>query len=263
MNIPAFDGYVFDLDGTIYLGDFPLAGAVEAVQILHQRGKKLVFLSNNPTKTREQYVTRLAKLGITAELNQIVNSSFALVRWLQREAPGCKVFAVGEQPLKDELSAAGFVLTEDPTEIQFVIASFDRTFVYRKLQIAFDAIRAGARLIATNPDRYCPVPGGGEPDAASIIAAIEACTTTQCEIVAGKPSPLMVEIVAELLELPLQRCAMVGDRLSTDIAMGKAAGMPTVLPLTGETTREMLTTAIIQPDYVVESLLEMVPSTSR
>src|SRR5690606_33734272 len=136
--------------------------------------------------------------------------------WLLREAPGSKVFVVGEQPLKDELTAAGFQLTERAGEIEFVIASFDRTFEYRKLQIAFDAIRAGARLIATNADRYCPVPGGGEPDAAAIIAAIEACTNTKIEVVVGKPSPIMAQAVAEIIQLPLERCLMTGDRLETD-----------------------------------------------
>jgi len=188
----------------------------------------------------------------------VVNSSIAMVRWLLHEAPGSRVFVVGEQPLKDDLTAAGFHLTENAQAVDFVIASFDRTFDYHKLQIAFDAIRAGARFVATNPDRYCPVPGGGEPDCAAMIAAIEACTATRVEVIVGKPSPIMVEIVAELIGLPLARCIMVGDRLGTDIAMGKAAGMATALPLTGETTSAMLETAEIKPDYVLTSLHKLV-----
>jgi NagD protein len=258
MPIPPFDGYVFDLDGTVYLGDIPLPGAIDALAALRARENRVVFLSNNPTKTRSQYVAKLTRLGVPADLSEVVNSSFAMVRWLLREAPGSRVFVVGEQPLKDELEAAGFRLVDTAAETEFVIASFDRTFDYRKLQIAFDAIRAGARFAATNPDRYCPVPGGGEPDCAAMTAAIEACTNTRVEVVVGKPSPLMVEIVGELVGLPLDRCIMVGDRLGTDIAMGKAAGMATALPLTGETTREMLATSPIQPDYVIESLMELV-----
>jgi len=118
-------------------------------------------------------------------------------------------------------------------------------------QIAFDAIRAGARFVATNPDRYCPVPSGGEPDCAAMIAAIEACSATRVEVIVGKPSPIMID-------LPPARCIMVGDRLATDIAMGKAAGMATALPLTGETTSAMLETAEIKPDYVLKSLHELV-----
>jgi NagD protein len=256
--MPVFDGYIFDLDGTIYLGDKALPGARETLADLRAAGRRVVFLSNNPTKSCEQYVAKLADLGIAASISEVINSSVALVRWLLREAPGSRVFVVGEQPLKDELAAAGFQLVETASTIDVVIASFDRTFDYRKLQIAFDAIGAGARFVATNPDRYCPVPGGGEPDCAAMIAAIEACTAKPVEVIVGKPSPIMVEIVSGMIGLPLARCIMIGDRLGTDIAMGKAAGMATALPLTGETTRAMLETAEIQPDYVLESLRDLV-----
>jgi phosphoglycolate/pyridoxal phosphate phosphatase family enzyme len=257
-TIPLFDGYIFDLDGTVYLGEALLPGAGETIQRLRALGRRVVFLSNNPTHTREQYVKRLERLGLPTPAHEIINSAIVLVQWLLREAPGSKVFVVGEQPLKDELMAAGFQLTERAGEIEFVIASFDRTFEYRKLQIAFDAIRAGARLIATNADRYCPVPGGGEPDAAAIIAAIEACTNTKIEVVVGKPSPIMAQAVAEIIQLPLERCLMTGDRLETDIAMGNAAGMATALTLTGASTREMIETLGIQPTYVIEGLHQLV-----
>ncbi|HEX5689834.1 MAG TPA: HAD-IIA family hydrolase [Roseiflexaceae bacterium] len=256
--IPAFDGYIFDLDGTVYLGDALLPGAHAAISRLRAEGRRVVFLSNNPTHTRAQYAARLERLGLPTPLGEIVNSTQVLVQWLLHEAPGCRVFPVGEQPLRDELVAAGFMLSERAGAIDFVIASFDRTFEYRKLQIAFDAIRAGARLIATNADRYCPVPGGGEPDAASIIAAIEACTNTRVEVVVGKPSPIMARAVAEIIKLPPDRCLMTGDRLETDIAMGKGAGMATALTLTGATTRAMLPTSEIQPDFVIESLADLV-----
>ena len=108
--------------------------------------------------------------------------------------------------------------------------------------------------MATNADRYCPVPGGGQPDAAAVIAAIEACTATRVEVVVGKPSPIMVQAVAAIVRLPLEHCLMTGDRLETDIAMGRAAGMATALVLTGATTRAALAVSEIQPDYVLETL---------
>lgn len=253
-NIPTFDGYVFDLDGTIYLGEHPLPGAAETIATLRAAGRQVVFLSNNPTRTCAQYAAKLTSMDIPTEPAQVINSSFVMARWLAHEAPGSRVFVVGEQPLKDDLVAAGFRLVERAGEIDVVIASFDRTFEYRKLQIAFDAIRAGARFVATNPDRYCPVPGGGEPDAAAVIAAIEACTATRVEVVVGKPSPIMVEVVAETVGLPLERCVMVGDRLETDIAMGQTAGMATALVLTGATTRALLAESPVQPDYVLERI---------
>jgi NagD protein len=141
-----------------------------------------------------------------------------------------------------------------------VIASFDRTFVYRKLQIAFDAIRAGAHFIATNGDAYCPVPGGGEPDAACIIAAIEACTGHKVEQIYGKPSPLMARTAMAIVGTDPADSMMVGDRLKTDILMGRRAGMATALPLTGATTREMLAHSKIQPDFVLERLDQLLPT---
>ena len=196
-----YDAYIFDLDGTIYLGDRLLPGAAETISVLSSVGRKTMFLSNNPTRTRLQYVGKLNSMGIMASLDQIVNSSLALVEWLQRNAPHARLFVVGEAPLKQELHSAGFMLSDDAKAVEIVVASFDRTFSYAKLQIAFDAIRAGARLIATNPDRFCPVPGGGEPDAAAMIAAIEACTAVRCDPIVGKPSPIMVETVMQRLNL--------------------------------------------------------------
>lgn len=257
MGIPRYDGYIFDLDGTIYLGDVVLPGALELLAALRAEGRKVAFLSNNPTKTREQYVAKLRAMGAQVDLAEVVNSSHVMVQWLLEHAPGATLFVCGEAPLIGELAAAGFTLSEQAGAIDLVVASFDRTFTYHKLQVAFDAIRAGARLVATNPDRFCPVPGGGEPDAAAIIAAIEACTNTRCEVNVGKPSPIMARTVSALLQLPPERCLMVGDRLMTDIAMGAGAGMATLLVLTGDSTRADLPTAPAQPSYIVETLHEV------
>lgn len=258
MTVPAYDGYIFDLDGTIYLGDILLPAAAEVLAALRAAGRRVAFLSNNPTKTRAQYVEKLQGFGIAAELAEVVNSSAVMVQWLREHAPGATVFVCGEAPLIGELTAAGFQLSEEPGAIQFVIASFDRTFTYHKLQVAFDAVRAGARLVATNPDRFCPVPGGGEPDAAAIIAAIEACTNTRCEVNVGKPSPIMARTVSAMIDLPPERCLMVGDRLMTDIAMGVDAGMSTALVLTGDSKRADLADSAVQPSYVIAGLGELI-----
>ncbi len=253
-QIPPYEGYIFDLDGTIYLGEIVLPGAVDLLARLRRDGRRVAFLSNNPTKSREQYVTKLTKLGIQASLAEVVNTTYVMVEWLRANAPGATVYPVSEQPLIDELTAAGFSISERADEVDIVIASFDRTFVYHKLQVAFDAIRAGARLVATNPDRFCPVPGGGEPDAAAMIAAIEACTNTRCEVNVGKPSPIMARTVSAMLQLSPERCLMVGDRLLTDIAMGAEAGMDTALVLTGDSTRADLPAAPHQPTYILDNL---------
>jgi NagD protein len=257
-----FFGYIFDLDGTVYLGDVLLPGARRTVDTLRQMGRRVVFLSNKPLETRADYAAKLTRLGIPTSPDEVINSSWVMARWLQQEAPGSALFVIGEQPLLDELRDAGFRLTEVPDEIDFVVASFDRTFDYHKLQVAFDAIRAGARLIATNADRYCPVPGGGLPDAAATIGAIEGCTGVRVEVVVGKPSPITVRAILDRLALPASNCIIVGDRLETDMRMGLEAGMATAVVLTGVTTSELLAVSDVQPDYVLQRLDDLLPEGS-
>ncbi len=257
-----YDAYIFDMDGTVFLGDTLLPTASETLAALRARGKRTVFLSNNPTRTHEEYVAKLNRLGVPANAADIVHSSQVMVNFLQRRMPGARLFVVGEAPLKQELTQGGFTLTEDAAQTDAVIASFDRTFEYRKLQIAFDAIRAGARFFATNGDRYCPVPGGGEPDAAAVIAAIEACTNTQIEAVVGKPSIYTIEAILDLLGLPAEDCLMTGDRLETDVAMGLNAGMDAALVLTGTTKETDLAASSIRPTYVFHRLADLLPEES-
>ena len=254
-----FSGYIFDLDGTVYLGEALLPSVGETLAVLRTRGLRTIFISNNPTHTRAEYAGKLTRLGVPASSEDILTSSLVIVDFLKRRMPGARLFVVGEAPLCAELRSAGFELVEQAENVDAVIASFDRTVVYRKLQIAFDAIRAGARFFATNPDRYCPVPGGGEPDCAAIIAAIEACTDTQVEAVVGKPSHYMIEAAMNLMGLPVADCLMTGDRLETDVQMGQEAGMSTALALTGATPESALVGSSIQPTYVLHNLGELLP----
>jgi phosphoglycolate/pyridoxal phosphate phosphatase family enzyme len=252
-----YDVYIFDLDGTVYLGDAPLPTAVETIAALRSSGKRTLFLSNNPTSTRQAYAAKLTELGLPTPAADIINSSCVMVDFLQRELPGARLFVAGEQPLQDELAAAGFELTEDALRTDAVIASFDRTFDYRKLQIAFDAINNGARFFATNADRYCPVPGGGQPDAAAMIAAIEACTNKKVEAVVGKPSAHMARAILGLAAAPPSRCLITGDRLETDVLLGLNAGMAGALILTGATGTAGLAQSAIKPTYVIEQLADL------
>ena len=256
-----YSAYLFDLDGTIYLGDTLLPGAAETIMALRKAGRRTIFLSNNPTKTRAQYMAKLTHLGIPTSVDDIINSSFVMVQWLLHEMPEARLFVVGEEPLKQELRAAGFQFSETAGEIDIVVASFDRTFVYQKLQIAFDAIRAGARLVATNPDRYCPVPGGGQPDCAAMTAAIEACTGVTCEAIVGKPSSIMIKVITDMLHLPPEQCIIIGDRLETDIRMGINAGMATCLVLTGDATQQTLLASELQPTLILDRLDKLLEHT--
>jgi NagD protein len=254
-----FSAYIFDLDGTVYLGDALLPTAGETIQQLRRLGKRTVFLSNNPTKTRESQAATLTKLGLPTPSEDVLNSSLVMADFLRRRMPGARLFVIGEPPLEQVLRQAGFDLVDDASA-DAVIASFDRTFVYRKLQIAFDAIRRGARFFATNGDKYCPVPGGGEPDAAALIAAIEACTDAQVEAIVGKPSAHMAAAVLGLLDLPPSECIMTGDRLETDVLMGLDAGMAAALTLTGATSAAQAAASPIRPTFVVNRLAELLPA---
>jgi len=259
-----YEGYVFDLDGTIYLGDELLPGVKRLIPKLRELGKRVIFLSNNPTKDPKMYAEKLGTLGLKTPASEIVNTVLTMTEWLLREHPEAMVFPISEEPLKNALSKAGIGMSEDPEEIDIVIASYDRTFDYRKLQIAFDAIwfYERAMLVTTNPDRYCPFPGGrGEPDAAAIVAAIEACTGTKCQVNVGKPDPIMLERVMDLIGIDAEECVMCGDRLYTEIQMAKGAGMPSAVVLSGETNESDLAGAPEEnlPDYVLQRIDRLVP----
>lgn len=263
--IPLYDGYLFDLDGTIYLGDTLLPGAYELLRTLRELGRPTAFLSNNPTKDPEMYAEKLGRLGIPTDPGHVVNPLVTLAAWLRRSAPGSNVFVLGSEPLKRAVVGAGCTLCEDPELIDVVVASYDTSFDYRKLQIAFTTLwqHGRARLVTTNPDAYCPMPGGrGEPDAAAVVAAIEASTGVRCEVNLGKPDPAMLATAADVLGLSPRDCLMVGDRLYTDIAMAVDAGMDSALVLTGESTRAMVADlpGTRRPTYVLDRIDTLVAS---
>jgi HAD superfamily hydrolase (TIGR01450 family) len=263
-----YDGYLFDLDGTVYLGDELLPGAHELITTLREQGRETLFLSNNPTRDPQMYADKLARLGLPTPTSHIVNTVVTMAAWLRKEAPGASVFVIGEEPLVRAIREAGIRTTERPEEIDIVVASYDRSFDYRKLQIAFDALwmHRRARLVTTNPDAYCPFPGGrGEPDAAAVVAAIEASTGVRCEVNVGKPAPVMLRTALDILGLPASACVMVGDRLYTDIAMAVDAGIDSALVLTGESTRAMADALPPdrRPTYVLERIDELLVPPDR
>ncbi|MDQ7071517.1 MAG: HAD-IIA family hydrolase [Rhodobacterales bacterium] len=233
-----YDAYFFDLDGTIYLGDRLLPGVVELFDWLVAQDLPYAFVTNNPSKTVTTYETRLESLGLPAR-GRVITSGTATVKWLQTHRKGAVVYPISEPPLIETLTEGGIEISDDPNKIDIVIASFDRTFDYAKLDIAFRAIVEEKRaiLVATNPDRYCPMEHRlGVPDAGAIIGAIEGCTNVKCSYVFGKPAPALVEIAAEILGVSVARSVMIGDRLYTDIAMAINAGMDGALVLTGDST---------------------------
>lgn len=251
------EGYIFDLDGTIYLGNDVIPGASQTIAALRQQGCGVVFLSNKPLERREEYAKKLTRLGIPTSPEDVINSSLVMARYLSREMSTATVYVIGEHPLVEELTTVGIHTSDKPQEIDVVIASFDRTFDYHKLNIGFQALKLGARFLATNADRTCPTEKGEIPDAAAIISALEGCSGRKVELVVGKPSAITVDMALERLGLKADACLMVGDRLETDILMGQYAGMATTLVLSGVSRREDISHLAIQPDYVIESVAEL------
>ena len=260
-----FDAYLFDLDGTIYLGDQLLPGSGRLIAALRRQERPIRFISNNPTRDPAQYAAKLTALGVPTAPDEIVNTVVTTVAWLRARHPDAVVFPIAEAPLIRALTEAGIRISDRAEEIDIVIASYDRGFDYRKLQIAFDAIwfHRRAFLVQTNPDRFCPYPGGrGQPDAAAITAAIEAATGTTCRHSFGKPDPLMLTAaMATLPALEPQRVVMVGDRLHTDVAMAIGAGVRSAVVLTGEATAEQVAALpnAAAPDFILDRIDRLIP----
>jgi NagD protein len=254
-----YEGFIFDLDGTLYLGEALLPGAGEVIARIRERGKRVVYVSNKPLEPRGNYAAKLTRLGIVTTDEDVTNSTRALVHYLKSQTPAARLFVIGEEGLRRELAGDGFYLTDQLEEIDIVVASFDRTLDYAKLNTAHQALVRGARFLATNGDATCPFPGGPLPDCAGVIAFLEATTGRKVELVAGKPSELILEAALKRLGVPRQTCLMVGDRLGTDILMGIQADMDTALMLTGITTRAQLEQSDLRPTYVLESLHELLP----
>jgi NagD protein len=258
-----YPGYVFDLDGTLYLGDDLLPGAAETVRVVRSAGARVAFLTNKPLELPVDYAAKLTRLGIPADEDDVVSSTDALRLYLRERAPGARIFAVSEPVVADLLRADGFELTDDPAEVDVVVVSFDRTFDYAKLLVAYRAVRRGARIVATNPDPYCPTPDGGLPDCAAMLAAIETASGGKAEAIVGKPSTHMSRAVLSRLGLAAEDVILVGDRLLTDVGMARAAGMTSALVLTGATSEADLLASEVRPDFVLNSVGELIPAGGR
>jgi HAD superfamily hydrolase (TIGR01450 family) len=259
-----YDGYIFDMDGTIYLGSDLLPGAYRLIVKLRELGKRVVFLSNNPTRDVGMYVDKLTKLGLPTPAEEIVTTVFTTTQWILQNAPDAVVYPISEEPLIRSLREAGIKISENPEEIDIVIASYDRTLTWKKLQIGFEAMwyHRRAKLICTNADHFCPFPGGrGELDAGAVVAALEDATQMKLAVNCGKPSRVMLDTIMNVMKLKTEQCITTGDRLYTEIKMGIDSGMDTALVFTGETTPEILAgwPAEGQPTYALDRIDRLIP----
>jgi NagD protein len=256
-----FAGYVLDLDGTVYLDDALLPGAGEAIAALRTAGARIAFVTNKPLDTAEDYAAKLTRLGVPAVREDVVTALDALVEYLRERHAGARVLPVAEPLVHATLAEAGMTVVTEPARADLVVVSFDRTFAYEKLLAAYRAVaHHGAAIVATNPDPVCPTADGGLPDCAALLAALETCTGRRAEAVVGKPSVHMASAALRRLGLRASEVAAVGDRLLTDVALGRAAGMATVLVLSGVTTAGALAGAAAQPDFVLDGIHQLVPT---
>jgi 4-nitrophenyl phosphatase len=250
-------GAVVDLDGTVYRGDQPLEGAVEAVRRLRERGMELLFLTNNPTRSAEAYADRLAGMGIRVDPSEILPAGTVTTAFVREEYPGADVYLVGGSGLREQLRAAGLSLVEEPEAADVLVTSHDYGFDYDDLAAGLWALEAGAAFIGTDPDRTYPGEDGRPyPGSGAITRAVAGVADREPDHELGKPSPVTLRLALDRLGLPAEDCLVVGDTPETDIALGRTAGMRTVLVLTGTTDRENLPVEPT-PDHVIERFAEL------
>jgi NagD protein len=252
-------GYVFDLDGTLYLDERTTPGAREALAWVRATGAAVAFLTNNPLRRGVAYAEKLRSLGIEAAADDVLTSLDALVAYVRAHPPAGPILALTEPLVREVLIEAGFEVVGDPDAAAMVVVSWDRGFDYAKLLAGFRAVRAGARIVATNPDPFCPTADGGMPDCAAMLAALEACTGAKAEAIVGKPSAHMAAAILGHLGLPAGSVLMVGDRLLTDVGLARTAGMVSGLALTGATTLADAEAAERPPDLCLASLIDLIP----
>ncbi len=245
---------MLDMDGTIFLGNQLLPGALQLFDLVRERGLEYLILTNNSSRQPAYYADKLHRLGLDVPAERIFTSGEATALYLCQHMPGVCVYVVGTPGLEDTFRSAGFTLDAERPDV--AVLGFDTTLTYDKLWRLCDLVRAGLPYIATHPDVNCPLPGGVMPDIGAMIAFVETSTGRRPDVIVGKPNPPIVEAVRARTGIPLAETCMVGDRLYTDIALGQA-GVMTVLVLSGETSRADIPGAPWQPDYVMQDLAEL------
>lgn len=249
-----YNGYLIDLDGTIYKGNEKIVGAKEFIETLQKRGKSFLFVTNNTTKTPQEVSLNLRdKFDIHVDKKTIYTASLATLDYLQQQNAGKDIYVIGESGLKDILIENGFIWNEKNPD--YVIVGLDRDVSYEKLAIATLAIQNGAKFIGTNPDKNIPTENGLLPGAGSLIASIQTATGKSPKII-GKPESIMMDLAVKHLGLNKSEVIMVGDNYETDIQAGIKNGIDSLLVLTGFTKKEQVPHLPIQPTFVINQLSE-------
>lgn len=248
--------FLLDMDGTFSIGPHMIPGSDRFLQRVRETGRRALFLTNNSSGDATRYRDRFEAMGVDVPVEDILTSGAATAAILQREGVR-RVYLVGTPSLEAEFRSAGLELRAEAPEM--VVLGFDRTLTYEKLSTACTLLRTGLPFVVTNPDVNCPTPDGPIPDAGSFMAAIEASTGRRPDRVIGKPNPDFLRGAMDRVDAAPGDTAMVGDRLYTDVASGNAAGVLSILVLSGESTLEMMEGAEHRPQVVADRLDTMIP----
>ncbi|MEE2747989.1 MAG: HAD-IIA family hydrolase [Candidatus Thermoplasmatota archaeon] len=254
-NMNDIDAVFLDLDGTIYLGGNLIPGAIDFLNRCNSRGIRRFFLSNNSSRSVEQYLEKLTSMGIDATVDDVMLSTHDLLSWLSLNGI-VETWLVGTEGMRGMLEASG--VATNSSNPQMVVLGYDTEITYEKIATASIHLHNGVPMVASHPDIVCPSPDGGLPDTGAYMAMFEATTGVRPMHICGKPQPEMILHKIRELGLEGSRCAMVGDRLYTDMAMATRAGVKGILVLSGEATNAdvlaLPSGAEQVPDLVVDSV---------
>ncbi|SFD21627.1 HAD-IIA family hydrolase [Clostridium uliginosum] len=246
--------FILDLDGTVYLGNKILDGSIEFLKILEKNDIKFKFFTNNSSKNAKFYVNKITNMGYEVNDSMMMISNEVIIDHINKELPNKKVFVLGNEYLKNDFIDSGINVVEDDADV--VIVGFDTSLAYDNVTKACDFIRNGASFLGVNPDFNCPIENGFMPDCGAICSMITASTGVT-PVFFGKPSPYTLKYILNDMGFKEEEIAFVGDRLYTDIAMGKGNDLVTILVLSGETKIEDLKESQIQPTLIFDSLRDV------
>lgn len=251
-----YDNYIFDLDGTVYLGNEIIPGANDTINFLIEQKKNVVFISNKTIYNVGDYAKILNKFGIKIAAEQIINATLVIADFLKSNFPKAKFYAIGEKKFIESLEKIGLVYTENVDKIEIVIITLDRFLNDKKIQIAKEAILKGANFFAANIDNTCPVEGKKQIiDAGIVIKELESLTKKKLELHFGKPTEFMINYISKFIEIN-DKTILIGDRLETDILMGKKMKIDTAWVQTGISYLEK-DIKVFQPTYVLTSIWDI------
>ena len=243
--------FLFDMDGTLYLGDRLFPFTKELLATIKSRGSRYLFMTNNSSKSVADYVKKLEKLGISATKEDFITSSQATAYYLKRHHPGAALYVMGTNSLKDELRSEGFLITEDLDKVDLIVMGFDTELTFKKLEdVSKLLLTRDIPYIATNPDLVCPTEFGSVPDCGSVSIMLKNVSGKEPTFI-GKPSPLMPTLAMDKWGVSPDETAVIGDRIYTDIKSGINARAHSILVLSGETTEDILNASEDKPELVL------------